>query len=167
MRNSYRSNPCDSLLAVPNEFSFYLLIYNEFDPGCQVQPRHPDWNLQTLPLSWNRFSLRLLKYPKWSLVNKCGKLTNIGEKWETKLWFVIITCKFARISLNDISYGYLWCLTIEIIITILLEYHKIFWTTVIREWTVYDRFVSRPQAKEWSIDSWTTSHDYCDIPFQK
>ena len=57
---------------------------------------------------------------------KSGKLTNIGEKWETQLWFVIITCKFARISLNNISYGYLWCLTIEIIITIYWNIIKYF-----------------------------------------
>ena len=131
--NNYRNNRLRILHFVQDESSFYLLIYNEFDPGCQVQPRHPDWNLQTLPLSWNRFSLRLLKYPKWSLVNKSGKLTNIGEKWETKLWFVIITCKFARISLNNISYGYLWCLTIEIIITIYWNIiRSILRTTVIR-----------------------------------
>ena len=131
--NNYRNNQLRILHFVQDESSFYLLIYNEFDPGCQVQPRHPDWNLQTLPLSWNQFSLRLLKYPNSWMVNKSGKLTNIGEKWETKLWFVIITCKFARISLNNISYGYLWCLTIEIIITIYWNIiRSILRTTVIR-----------------------------------
>ena len=131
--NNYRNNQLRILHFVQDESSFYLLIYNEFDPGCQVQPRHPDWNLQTLPLSWNRFFLRLLKYPNWSSVKKSGKLTNIGEKWETKLWFVIITCKFARISLNNISYGYLWCLAIEIIITVYWNIiRSILWTTVIR-----------------------------------
>ena len=59
--NNCRNNRSHILHFDPNESSFYLRIYNEFDQGCQVRPRHPDWNLQTLPLSWNRFFLRLLK----------------------------------------------------------------------------------------------------------
>ena len=88
--NNCRNNLLRILHSVQDEFSFYLLIYNEFDQGYPVRPIHPDWNLQTLPPLWNQFCLRLLKFGIF-MDPKNGDAYQY--RWKVKNWVAVYHCR--------------------------------------------------------------------------